>query len=103
VILRSDGTIVTNNHVIEAAADGAGLIRVIFAGNQSKTAVIVGQDQAADIAVIRAQGVSGATAARLAGASELRIGDTVLAIDSPLGLSGTVTSGIISALHLMGS
>jgi putative serine protease PepD len=99
VILRSDGTIVTNNHVIEAAADGAGVIKVIFAGNQSQTAVIVGQDPAADIAVIRVQGVSGATPAKLAAASELRVGDTVLAIGSPLGLSGTVTSGIVSALH----
>lgn len=99
VILRSDGTIVTNNHVIEAAADGAGVIKVIFAGNQSQTAVIVGQDPAADIAVIRVQGVSGATPAKLADASELRVGDTVLAIGSPLGLSGTVTSGIVSALH----
>jgi len=53
VILRSDGTIVTNNHVIEAAADGAVVIKVIFAGNQSQTAVIVGRDPAADIAVIR--------------------------------------------------
>jgi len=99
VILRSDGTIVTNNHVIEAAADGAGVIKVVFAGNQSKTAVIVGQDPAADIAVIRAQGVSGVAPARLADSSELRVGDTVLAIGSPLGLSGTVTSGIVSALH----
>lgn len=99
VILRSDGTIVTNNHVIEAAADGAGVIKVLFAGNQSQIAVIVGRDPAADIAVIRAHGLSGVTPARLADPSELRIGDPVLAIGSPLGLSGTVTSGIVSALH----
>jgi putative serine protease PepD len=99
VILRSDGTIVTNNHVIEAAADGAGAIKVILAGNQSKTAVLVGQDPAADIAVIRAEDISGVTPAQLADASELRVGDTVLAIGSPLGLADTVTSGIVSALH----
>jgi len=99
VILRSDGTIITNNHVIEAAASGSGVIEVTFAGGQVKNAVIVGRDPAADIAVIRAFGVSGAQPARLGNASGLRAGDTVLAIGSPLGLSGTVTSGIVSALH----
>jgi putative serine protease PepD len=99
VVLRSDGTIVTNNHVIEGAAGGAGVIKVTFASGQSKNAAIIGQDPAADIAVIRAFGISGATPARLATASGLHIGDTVLAIGSPLGLSGTVTSGIVSALH----
>ena len=99
VILRSDGTIITNNHVIEAAAGGVGVIKVTFASGHSKNAVIIGQDAAADIAVIRAFGVSGATPARLATASGLHVGDTVLAIGSPLGLSGTVTSGIVSALH----
>jgi putative serine protease PepD len=99
VILRSDGTIVTNSHVIEAAAGGAGVIKVTFASGQSKNAVILGQDPAADIAVIRAFGVSGVVPARLAAASGLHVGDTVLAIGSPLGLAGTVTSGIVSALH----
>jgi len=99
VILRSDGTIVTNNHVIEAAAGNAGVIRVLFANGKSAAAVIVGQDAAADIAVIRAQGVSGLTIADLGSAASLHVGDTVLAIGSPLGLSGTVTSGIVSALH----
>ena len=99
VILRSDGTIITNNHVIEAAAGGSGVIEVTFAGGQVKNAVIVGRDPAADIAVIRAFGVSGVPPARLGNASGLHAGDTVLAIGSPLGLSGTVTSGIVSALH----
>jgi putative serine protease PepD len=99
VILRSDATIVTNNHVIEAASGGAGLIKVTFASGQSKNAVIIGRDPAADIAVIRAFGVSGAAPARLGAASGLHVGDTVLAIGSPLGLSGTVTSGTVSALH----
>ncbi len=99
VILRSDGTIVTNNHVIERAAGGAGEIRVTFADGRSARAVIVGQDPAVDIAVIRATGVSGLTPARLGSASGLHVGDTVLAVGSPLGLSETVTSGIVSALH----
>ena len=99
VILRSDGTILTNNHVVEAAAEGAGVIKVTFAGGQAKDAVILGQDPAADIAVIRASGVSGAIPARLGSPSGLHVGDTVLAIGSPLGLTGTVTSGIVSALH----
>jgi putative serine protease PepD len=99
VILRSDATIVTNNHVIEAASGGAGLIKVTFASGQSKSAVIIGRDPAADIAVIRAFGVSGAAPARLGAAPGLHVGDIVLALGSPLGLSGTVTSGIVSALH----
>jgi putative serine protease PepD len=99
VVLRSDGTILTNNHVIEGAAGGAGVIKVTFAGGQAKNAVIIGQDPAADIAVIRAFGMSGAVPARLGATSGLQVGETVLAIGSPLGLSGTVTSGIVSALH----
>jgi putative serine protease PepD len=99
VVLRSDGTIMTNNHVIEGAAGGAGVIKVTFTGGQTARAVIVGQDPATDIAVVRAADVSGAVPARLGTASGLHVGDTVLAIGSPLGLSGTVTSGIVSALH----
>jgi putative serine protease PepD len=99
VILRSDGTIVTNNHVIEGTAGGVGVIKVTFASGQAKNAAIVGQDPAADIAVIRAVGVSGAVPARFGAAAGLHIGDAVLAVGSPLGLSGTVTAGIVSALH----
>lgn len=99
VILRSDGMILTNNHVVAAAADGAGAIKVIFADGKTKPATIVGQDQSADIAVIQAYGVSGLTPAQLGSAADLRVGDTVLAIGSPLGLTDTVTSGIVSALH----
>lgn len=99
VVIESDGTILTNNHVIAAAAGGAGVVKVTFASGQSADAVIVGQDPAADIAVIRAEHVSGLRPAALGSAANLHVGDTVLAIGSPLGLSGTVTSGIVSALH----
>jgi putative serine protease PepD len=85
--------------VIEAAAGGSGVIRVTFADGGSARAVIVGQDPAADIAVIRASSVSGVTPARLGLASGLHAGGTVLAVGSPLGLPETVTSGIVSALH----
>ncbi len=69
VILCSDGTIIPNNHVIESAAGDAGVIRVRFASGQVKNAAIIGRDPAADLAVIRAFGVSGASPARLATAS----------------------------------
>ena len=102
VILRSDGTIVTNNHVVEAAADGAGTISVKFCDGSTASATIVGRDPATDLAVIKASGVSGKKAATLGSTGSVHVGDTVLAIGSPLGLEGSVTSGIVSALHRSG-
>jgi putative serine protease PepD len=98
VIIGSNGTILTNNHVVEVAADGAGTIKVTFSSGKSADARIVGQDPAADLAVIRASGVSGLVPAAFGSASGLRVGDPVLAIGSPLGLVESVTSGIVSAL-----
>ena len=72
---------------------------MIFSSGHTATASIVGQDASADLAVIRAAGVSGLVPAAFGSASGLRVGDTVLAIGSPLGLAGSVTSGIVSALH----
>ncbi|MCW2547147.1 MAG: HtrA2 peptidase [Mycobacterium sp.] len=97
VILSSDGLILTNNHVIAAAASG-GTITVTFANGKSATATIVGRDTTNDIAVLQAAGVSGLTAATLA-TGTLTVGQTVLAIGNPLGLSETVTSGVVSALN----
>ena len=99
VILRSDGTIVTNNHVIAAAAGGAGTISVKFSDGTTAAATILGRDPATDLAVIRAEDVSGKTPATLASMSTVHVGDSVLAIGSPLGLDGSVSSGIVSALH----
>lgn len=98
VILSDDGTILTNNHVVSAAAT-SGNITVKFANGKTAAAKIVGRDPSSDIAVIKASGVSGLTVATLGSTSTLHVGDTVLAIGSPLGLDGSVTSGIISALH----
>ncbi|MGE5287391.1 MAG: S1C family serine protease [Micromonosporaceae bacterium] len=99
VILESDGVIVTNNHVISDAADGNGSISVTFDDGSTADATILGRDTATDVAVIRAAGVSGLTPATLGSASSLHVGDMVLAVGSPLGLAGSVTAGVVSALH----
>jgi putative serine protease PepD len=96
VILSPDGYILTNNHVVSAAADG-GVITVVFYAKQSVAAKIVGTDPKSDLAVIRAQGVSGLRRADLGSSATLQVGDPVVAIGSPLGLTGTVTAGIVSA------
>lgn len=95
VIMTTDGTIITNNHVVA----GATKLTVTFSTGKTATATVVGTDPAGDIAVIKAQNVSGLTAAKFGDSDALRVGDTVLAVGSPLGLQGSVTAGIVSALH----
>jgi putative serine protease PepD len=97
IILRSDGVILTNDHVVAAAGAAPG-ITVQLSNGQKATATVVGTDPATDLAVIKAQGVSGLKAATIGNSSSLQVGDTVLAIGSPLGLEETVTQGIVSAL-----
>jgi putative serine protease PepD len=97
VILSSGGDILTNAHVVADA--GSGRITVTFSDGKTTTASVVGSNTDKDIAVIKAEGVSGLTPATLGSSSTLHVGDTVLAIGSPLGLEGSVTSGIVSALH----
>ena len=94
VILRADGTIITNAHVVEDVSD----ITVRFSDGRRAPAAVVGTDPERDIAVIKASGVSGLKAAALGDSRDLAVGDTVLAVGSPLGLDGSVTSGIVSAL-----
>jgi putative serine protease PepD len=98
VIIRSDGMILTNNHVVADAA-GGGAIAVKFNNGKKVAAQIVGTDPATDLAVIKAQGVSGLKPVTFGNSDQLQVGDPVVAIGSPLGLEGSVTSGIISALH----
>jgi putative serine protease PepD len=98
VIMTSDGAILTNNHVISAAADG-GSITVTFSNGNTARATIVGRDASTDLAVIKASGVSNLKPATFGTSDSVHVGDTVLAIGSPLGLEGSVSAGIISALH----
>jgi putative serine protease PepD len=95
VILSADGDILTNNHVVATATGNT--VSVIFANGKKATATIVGTDPRTDLAVVKAQGVSGLKAATFGDSSQMQVGDTVLALGSPLGLEGSVTAGIISA------
>lgn len=101
IVIDKAGYILTNNHVVSMATDSAAQLTVVFddgAGTRA-AARIVGRDPATDLAVLKVDGVSGLTVATLGDSDELAVGDAVIAIGSPLGLSGTVTTGIISALH----
>ncbi|HEX7429491.1 MAG TPA: trypsin-like peptidase domain-containing protein [Mycobacterium sp.] len=98
IILSSDGLILTNNHVV-AAAKGGPETTVTFSDGRTAQFTVVGTDPSSDTAVVRADGVSDLTPITLGSSANLRVGQDVVAIGSPLGLEGTVTTGIISALN----
>jgi putative serine protease PepD len=97
IILSADGTILTNNHVVEVA-EGGGNVRVYFDDGTSAPAEILGTDPLTDTAVIKAEGVDGLTAATIGQSANLDVGQDVVAFGAPFGLDSTVTSGIVSAL-----
>ena len=125
VVLSSDGLILTNNHVVATAAnpghapaprrgsdDGGGgrepdsnpaggppKTTVTFSDGRTAQFTVVGADPTTDIAVVRVQGVSGLTPISLGSSANLRVGQPVMAVGSPLGLEGTVTTGIVSSLN----
>jgi putative serine protease PepD len=127
IILSADGLILTNSHVVSAVkgapaggpkspgplapaptrpgapgadpAAGGPKTLVTFADGRTAEFTVVGTDPASDIAVVRAQGVSGLTPITIGSSANLRVGQDVVAIGSPLGLEGTVTTGIVSALN----
>ncbi len=96
-VLSEDGYLLTNNHVVAAAADG-GAITVTFNDGSSEKATIVGRTVTYDLAVIKVDRTD-LTVAELGNSASVVVGDAAIAIGSPLGLSGTVTSGIISAVN----
>ncbi|GAA1684583.1 trypsin-like peptidase domain-containing protein [Microcella alkalica] len=100
VILSEDGYVITNAHV--ATLDGAAAdpsIRVSTSDGRLWDASLVGADPIADLAVIRIEGASGLQPIEFADSDELNVGDRAIAIGAPLGLAGTVTDGIVSALN----
>ena len=95
-VLDSEGHIVTNEHVVE----GAERVAVVFANGDREQARVVGSDASTDVAVVRLEDRDrDLTPLPLGSADALQIGDSVVAIGSPFGLQGTVTAGIVSALH----
>jgi putative serine protease PepD len=95
-VIRSDGYILTNNHVI-AEAGQSGRITVTFSNGKTVPAEVVGQTGTYDVAVVKVRTRS-LPPATLGNSDSLVVGDPVIAIGSPLGLAGTVTTGIVSAL-----
>jgi putative serine protease PepD len=96
-VIRSDGYILTNNHVILPAV-GGGALQVVFNDGSTAPATITGRDPLTDLAVIHVSGKSDLRTISIGNSSNLRIGQGAVALGAPLGLSSTVTSGIVSAL-----
>ncbi|HTF10992.1 MAG TPA: trypsin-like peptidase domain-containing protein [Asanoa sp.] len=114
IVLSADGLILTNNHVVAPAAgedqgaqptsadstdSGEATKTVTFSNGQTAPFTVVGTDPAGDLAIVHAQGVSGLTPITMGSSKDVKVGEQVVAIGSPLGLQGTVTSGIVSALN----
>jgi len=97
VIIRDDGHILTNDHVVSAGGSG-GKISVTLSDGRTAPGRVIGRDSSDDLAVLKIDGVANLTAATFAKSSSLSVGQTVVAVGAPLGLSDTVTSGIISNL-----
>ncbi|WP_067572970.1 S1C family serine protease [Nocardia acidivorans] len=101
VVIDGAGYIVTNNHVISLAANdksGKAQLQVVFSDGTRVPTSIVGRDIKSDLAVLKVD-VKNLSVIQLGNSDEVKVGDDVLAIGSPLGLEKTVTSGIVSALH----
>ena len=98
VVLSSDGLILTNNHVASGAGANAKM-QVQFKDGTTTSASVVGVDPVSDIAVIKAANKSGLTPIDMGTSRDLQVGQPVVAVGSPLGLAGTVTTGIVSALN----
>jgi putative serine protease PepD len=98
-VLDSEGHVVTNNHVVASAAEGDGPILVIGQSGERLEATVVGRSPVYDLAVLSVDGADGLEPAALGASQALNVGESVVAFGAPLGLSQTVTSGIVSALN----
>ncbi|MEV0387681.1 trypsin-like peptidase domain-containing protein [Nonomuraea sp. NPDC050643] len=96
--LIKNGYVVTNNHVVALAAKG-GEIRIMFNNRKTTSARIVGRDPGSDLAVVKPEETFGTPEITLGNSDQVVVGDPVIAIGSPLGLTGTVTTGIVSSLN----
>ena len=98
-IIRSGGYILTNDHVISVAGGAGGSLSVLYSNGHRSAATIVGRDLHTDLAVIKAEdGAKGLPVIAIGSSSGLHVGQPVVALGAPLGLSSTVTAGIVSAL-----
>jgi S1-C subfamily serine protease len=93
VVFTDDGFLLTNAHVVGSSASGS----VSFADGSSSTFRVIGTDPLSDLAIVRADGAT-PRPAQLGDASALRVGQLVVAVGNPLGLAGSVTAGVVSAL-----
>jgi putative serine protease PepD len=98
-VLDRDGHVITNNHVVDSAAADDGPIEIVDQDGNRFSATLVGRSAVYDLAVLYAEEVKGLKPAALGQSAALNVGEGVVAIGSPLGLSSTVTAGIVSALH----
>jgi len=100
VVLSKDGYVLTNTHVVTLdGATGDANIKVQTNDGRLFSAKVIGTDPISDLAVIKVEGVTDLQPADFADSSKLNVGDTAIAIGAPLGLSGTVTDGIVSAIN----
>ncbi|MES2272559.1 MAG: Do family serine endopeptidase [Pseudomonadota bacterium] len=100
-IISADGYVVTNNHVVAPGAEGATIdsITVTLTNREEYTAKLVGRDVASDLAVLKIEPKKPLPFVKFGDSTKARVGDWVIAIGNPFGLGGTVTAGIISAVH----
>jgi putative serine protease PepD len=96
-VVDQQGHVITNNHVVAEVAEG-GQIEIVDHAGRRHSAELVGRSAVYDIAVLDVEGGADLTPAALGSSRSMNVGETVVAIGSPLGLSSTVTSGIVSAL-----
>jgi putative serine protease PepD len=96
-IIRSDGYVVTNNHVVAGAGPGGDIV-VQFQDGSKRPAKVVGRDESYDLAALKVE-AKGLPVLRFGDSGAVVVGDEVIAVGAPLGLGGTVTTGIVSALN----